>query len=145
MSEKFASITIEELIHAPISQVWDTYNKPEHVVNWNFASDDWHCPKAENTFEIGQKFKYTMAAKDGSSTFDFEGTYTQIKNHEEVCYTLDDERNVEISFTEMADNTHIQITFEAEKINSLELQEQGWKLVLNNYKKYAESLLKSSQ
>ena len=28
---------------------------PEHIIHWNFASDDWHCPTAENDLIIGEK------------------------------------------------------------------------------------------
>lgn len=140
MTTRFASITIEDLIHAPISHCWETYSQSQHVLNWNFASDDWHCPKAEQTFEVGGKFKNTMAAKDGSFSFDFEGTYTLIEPQEEIQYMMEDERRVEITFTEMGENTHIQITFDAETQNPLEMQEQGWKAILTNYKKYAEKL-----
>ncbi|MGV0924352.1 SRPBCC domain-containing protein [Empedobacter tilapiae] len=43
-------ITIETIINAPIDQVWKAFNSPEDIVKWNQASDDWHCPKAENDF-----------------------------------------------------------------------------------------------
>ncbi len=140
MTARFASITIEDLIHIPISHCWETYTQSQHVLNWNFASDDWHCPKAEQTFEVGGKFKNTMAAKDGSFSFDFEGTYTLIEPQEEIHYVLEDERRVEITFTAIGEHTHIQITFDAETQNPLEMQEQGWKAILTNYKKYAEKL-----
>jgi len=39
-------ITVETIIEAPIHKVWDAWTNPEHIVQWNYASDDWHCPKA---------------------------------------------------------------------------------------------------
>ncbi|MDW0210171.1 MAG: SRPBCC domain-containing protein [Nitrososphaeraceae archaeon] len=47
-----------------------------------FASDDWEAPAASNNLEIGGKFKITMAAKDKSTSFDFAGVYTTVKEHE---------------------------------------------------------------
>ena len=46
-----------------------------NVMNWNNASDDWYCPKAENDLKEGGKFAFTMAAKDGSFSFDFGGDF----------------------------------------------------------------------
>ncbi|MGB8767479.1 MAG: hypothetical protein WCC79_09185 [Nitrososphaeraceae archaeon] len=49
-----------------------------------FASDDWEAPAASNNLQIGGKFKIkiTMAAKDKSTSFDFAGVYTTVKEHE---------------------------------------------------------------
>ena len=44
-------ITIESVISASTKKVWECYTLPEHITKWNFASDDWHCPKAENDFK----------------------------------------------------------------------------------------------
>ena len=71
-------IHIESLINAPLDLVWDTYNNPEDIKQWNHASDDWHCPSSQNDLRVGGKFNNKMAAKDGSFEFDFEGTYTEV-------------------------------------------------------------------
>lgn len=39
-------LTVTTNIHAPLSTVWEAFWKPEHIVHWCFASDDWHCPRA---------------------------------------------------------------------------------------------------
>jgi uncharacterized protein YndB with AHSA1/START domain len=67
-------------------------------VNWNFASDDWHSPEASNDFQVGGKFVYTMAAKDGSFSFDFSGKFTEITLQKTISYLLDDGRKVDITF-----------------------------------------------
>ena len=44
-----------------------------------------------------------------------------------------------IKFKEIDDtNTKVIETFEAEDQNPLELQEQGWQAILNNFKTYSE-------
>ena len=53
-------ITIETIINAPIDQVWKAFNSPEDIVKWNQASDDWHCPKAENDLQVGGKLKLSL-------------------------------------------------------------------------------------
>lgn len=133
-------IVIEVIINKPIHVVWDCWIRPEHITNWNFASDDWECPIAENNVVVGGKFSWKMSAKDGSMSFAFEGTYTYIKDNEVIKYKLDDDRQVKIEFKEMGIGVKIIETFDAETENSEENQKNGWQSILNNFKKYAESL-----
>ena len=72
------SITVETILNAPVSKVWEYWNGLEHVTKWNQASEDWHCPSSENDLRTGGKFKHTMAAKDGSFSFDFGGDYIDV-------------------------------------------------------------------
>lgn len=39
-------LTVSITINAPLEKVWEAFWKPEHIVHWCFASDDWHCPRA---------------------------------------------------------------------------------------------------
>ena len=133
-------ITTQSTINQPVSLVWECWTKPEHIVNWNFASDDWHCPAAKNDFKIGGKFSYTMAAKDGSFSFDFPGTYDLIVEKRKIEYTLDDARRVWIEFSENGSETIIVQKFEIESENTPELQKTGWQAILNNFKKYCETI-----
>ena len=133
------AITIESTIQAPVTKVWDYWNKPEHITQWAFASDDWHAPKAENDLRTGGTFSTTMAAKDGSFSFDFGGEYTDVKEHKLIEYTMGDGRKVSVLFTTIDDATKVVETFEAEDQNPVEMQREGWQTILNNFKKYTES------
>jgi len=133
-------ITVQTTINKPLSAVWDCWTKPEHIVKWNFASDDWHCPAATNDFRVGGKFSYTMAARDESFSFDFSGTFVQIADKEHIEILLDDNRNVWLDFSESGNETTVVEKFEAENENTPELQQTGWQMILNNFKKHAESL-----
>jgi uncharacterized protein YndB with AHSA1/START domain len=82
-----------------------------------------------------------MEAKDGSFGFDFWGVYDVIDLHQYIKYTLGDNRTVEITFSAEGNGTRVTEVFEAETVNPTELQQQGWQLILNNYKAYAESVL----
>jgi uncharacterized protein YndB with AHSA1/START domain len=132
-------ITVETAINAPIEKVWEAWTKPEHIMHWNHASDDWHCPKAENNLTENGKFCYTMASKDGKMSFDFEGIFTLIKEPEAIHYLLGDGRTVQISFTEISGKVNVVETFEAEQMNSVELQKSGWQSILDNFKRYVEN------
>jgi uncharacterized protein YndB with AHSA1/START domain len=88
----------------------------------------------------GGKFLSRMEAKDGSFGFDFAGVYDEVKTNEVIAYTLGDDRKVHIAFTGNGDTTKITETFEAESTNPIEMQKGGWQAILDNFKKYAESL-----
>lgn len=132
------TITVATTVNAPIGKVWEYWNKPGHITQWNHASDDWHAPYAENDLRIGGIFKTTMAARDGSVSFDFWGAYTNVIEHELIEYTMGDGRTARVSFFADGQTCKITETFEAEDINSVELQQGGWQAILDNFKKYTE-------
>ena len=132
-------LIVNVTINAPIEKVWAFFTEAEHIVNWNFAHESWHCPKAENNLEIGGEFFYTMAAKDKSASFVFHGTYTEIIPLQKIEYHIEDGRKVEVFFNKIDENTtEVFERFEPEMINALEMQEQGWQSILNQFKNYTE-------
>ncbi|MEJ2055500.1 MAG: SRPBCC family protein [Calditrichaceae bacterium] len=133
-----SKITVESIVAASAQKVWDYYTKPEHITRWNFASDDWHCPRAENDLKVGGKLKSRMEAKDGSFGFDFEATYNEVLDQKKITYTMDDGRQAAIDFENLGDRTKITIIFDAESENSVEMQKNGWQAILNNFKNYTE-------
>jgi uncharacterized protein YndB with AHSA1/START domain len=133
------TLTIQATIAVEKEKAWEYYTLPEHITQWNFASEDWHCASATNDLQVGGKYSAHMAAKDGSFEFDFEAIYQEIIPFEKIRYTLLDDREVSINFESKENHTHVTINFEAESENSLELQQNGWQAILNNYKKYCES------
>jgi uncharacterized protein YndB with AHSA1/START domain len=133
-------IAVEVFVNAPLDKVWECWTDAKHIVNWNFASDDWHTPKTENDLRPGGKFTARMEAKDGSYGFDFEGTYDEVIEKEIIAYTLGDGRAVVIKFTDTGNETHIAETFEGEDVNPVEMQREGWQSILNNFKRYTEGI-----
>jgi uncharacterized protein YndB with AHSA1/START domain len=133
-------ITVEALVHAPIEKVWRYWTEPEHITQWNAASDDWHSPRAENDLRVGGRFTARMEARDGSSGFDFGGTYTEVVPHERIAYVMggEDGRKVEILFQAEGDGVKVTETFDAEEENSLEMQKNGWQAIMDRFKKYVE-------
>lgn len=134
------NITVETVVNAPVEIVWNAWTAPEHIVQWNNASEDWHTPKVENDLRTGGKFLSRMEAKDGSFGFDFSGVYDEVKTNELISYTLGDDRKVSISFSGNGNTTKITETFEAENTNPVEMQKGGWQAILDNFRKYTESL-----
>jgi uncharacterized protein YndB with AHSA1/START domain len=131
-------ITVEATINALADHVWKCWTCPEDIVHWNNASDDWHTTRAENDLCPGGRFSYRMEAKDGSMGFDFSGVYNKVVRHEQIEYLMDDGRKAKILFASGENKTTIVETFEAERINPVELQRGGWQAILDNFKRYAE-------
>lgn len=135
--EKTLTVTIA--IQAPLEKVWNAFTQPEHVVHWNQASPDWHCPKAEGTLEVGQSFTYTMAAKDGSVAFDLVGIYDEIEPMQFLRYHFEDHRQITVSFDVMGDTVYVTQTFQPENIHPHNLQKMGWQSILEALKGYLSS------
>ena len=131
-------ITVQKLVNAPLEKVWDYWTRPEHIIHWNFASPDWHSPRAENDLRVGGKFSYNMAAKDGSMSFDFGGSYTNTKHLQQIDYTIGDGRKVSVTFSREGSGTQVTEVFEAEQVHSHELQRNGWQAILDNFAAYTE-------
>lgn len=132
-------IVIKAEVKTSLEKAWEFWNSPEHIIHWNFASDDWHCPKASNDLKVDGKLIATMASKDNQMSFDFSGTYLEIIPQKKIVYVLDDGRKVQIDFETKNDLVLITESFDPEQTHSLEMQEAGWQAILNNFKKYCEN------
>ena len=66
-------------------------------------------------------------------------TYDSIAPGESFQYTIEDGRIVNVNFEKAGNNTLIKVEFEAESVNSIELQKGGWQAILDNFKKFTES------
>ena len=136
MSEK---VRVEAVIDRKRDDVWMLWNAPEHITRWNFASDDWCCPRAENDLRVGGRLCNRMEAKDGSFGFDFEAIYDEVESESRLAYTMTDGRQAETRFEDLGDSTRVTTLFDAEASNPVDLQQAGWQAILNNFKKYVES------
>lgn len=132
-------ITVAATIAADIKKVWDYYTKPEHITQWNFADESWHCPAAENDLKVGGKMKSRMEAKDGSFGFDFEATYDEVIEHKKITYTIADGRQATTVFEDLGGQTRVTIAFDAESENPADMQQAGWQAILDNFKNYVEA------
>ncbi|WP_055446330.1 SRPBCC domain-containing protein [Lacinutrix mariniflava] len=133
-------ITVETIITSNIDIVWNTFISPKHIKKWHTASPEWHTTKAENNLIKGGGFSSRMEAKDGSFAFDFGGVYDKIITNQLISYTLDDGRSVSITFTKKDNTVLITEAFEPENQNPVNMQKQGWQAILDNFKKYVETV-----
>lgn len=137
-------ITVSIEVSANIEKVWEFWNDPAHIVNWNFAADTWECPSSTNDLRIGGEFHNMMAEKGSDiNNFDFVGIYTDIVKYKRIEYNIfypKDGRKVKVHFEKIDENsTKIIEIFEAENEYSLEQQQFGWEAILGNFKKYIEN------
>ncbi len=132
-------ITVQVTVNADIQKAWDYWTDAEHIKDWNFATDDWHCPRAENDARTGGKFSARMEAKDGSFGFDFEGVYDEVIPLEKIAYSMADGREVVIKFQQTGPVTTVTEMFDPESENPREMQQAGWQMIMDNYKKLVEA------
>ena len=132
-------ITIQTTVKSSIAKVWAAWTTPEDINQWNAASDDWHNPRSTNDLRVGGKFSYRMEARDGSMGFDFEGTYTKVVPEKLIEYVLGDGRTVSITFEPVQGGITVIEAFDAEDVNSAEMQRQGWQSILDRFGSHVET------
>ena len=133
-------ITIKALVNAPIETVWQAYNAPEDIVQWNTASADWHTVNSSNDLWVGGQFSHRMEAKDGSMGFDFAGTYTEIVPFKKIVYEFGG-RMAEVHFQALESGAIcMQISFDPEQEFPLEQQQAGWQAILDSFATYVEKV-----
>jgi uncharacterized protein YndB with AHSA1/START domain len=133
-------ITVATEVPLTASRAWQVYTDPNEIIQWNFANDDWHCPKASADLRVGGKHSARMEAKDASFGFDFEATYTEVDAPRALAMVLGDGRQCRTTFHPSGIGTRVETTFDAETENSIEMQRDGWQAILTNYRKRAEQM-----
>jgi uncharacterized protein YndB with AHSA1/START domain len=135
-------LQVESTVFVPFDMVWQIWNQPEHIKQWNVVDDSWCCPSAYTDFRSGGSFCYRMEKKDGSFGFDYKGIFNDIKDFEFLSLILDDGRKAEISFIKMDEKTtKIIERFEHEHQNTMDVQKSCCQRVHDNFKAYAEKIL----
>ena len=79
-----------------------------------------------------------MEAKDGSTGFDFAGTYTQLVEQQLIEYSMG-ERRVMVEFVPVDEGVTVRVTFDAESTHSVEQQQGGWQAILNNFTRHVHA------
>ena len=130
-------LTVQTTVNAPIETVWQAYNSPDDIIQWNTASEDWHTVKSNVDLREGGQFSSRMEAKDGTMGFDFAGTFTHIEEYKKIEYQFGD-RHAVIDFNKNDNGIEITINFDPEDTFPIEQQQQGWQAILDNFKKYVE-------
>lgn len=131
-------ISVQILVQAPIEKVWLSYTTPEDIVEWNTASDDWHTTSSTVDLKPGGAFSSRMEAKDGSVSFDFEGTYTRVIQNELIEYVFGD-RSVTVHFNQQPEGVLVCLEFDSESEHPAEQQKAGWQAILGSFARHVTS------
>jgi uncharacterized protein YndB with AHSA1/START domain len=131
-------ITATVTVNKPLQIVWEKWNNPEDIKNWNIPFDDWHCPLAENDIRESGRFYFKMERKDGKEGFDYGGEYVKVIPNKYIETRQDDGRKSIIEFQENGQSTIISETFEPEDQTPINIQKDFCQSVLNRFKKYTE-------
>lgn len=140
MKKQSNQITVELAVNASMDKVWQLWTSPEHIAKWNDMDENWHSPKVENDLKDEGRFLYQMETRDGSQGFDHCGTYDKVIFGELIKYTLTDGRKVSNNFRQESEQVIITETFDPEKETPVKEQRQFCQSVLNNFKKYVETI-----
>lgn len=133
-------ITVQNTINSDVEKVWELWTSPKHIQNWNYAFEEWCTPYAENDLRENGKFKYVMERKDKSEGFDFDGEYIRVEKFRLLEYKLSDGRIGSVHFEVFENKVKITEVFEPNKQDSESMQKNWCQNVIDNFKKYAESI-----
>ena len=133
-------ITVKTNIKSPLEKVWNAYTTPQDIIQWNHASEEWHCPSVNLQLHEGGTFCYRMEAKDGSVGFDFEGKFTRVVNLKLIEYAMGN-RNARVVFDEQKNRVEVTVTFDSDGTVSEEMQRAGWQAILDNFRCHVLSKL----
>lgn len=134
-------IDVSVRISVPRATAWACFTEPKHIVNWNFAGDDWCCPTASNDLRVGGTLNSRMEARDGSFGFDFESTYTAVEPGTHLALSMSDGRTWTVDFADNGEGACIVTErFDPESENSHDLQRMGWQMILDRFAAYAANV-----
>jgi len=132
-------IEVEVLARADPQMVWDSWNNPSDIKQWNAASDDWHTTSSTVDLKVGGRFISRMEAKDGSMGFDFGGTFVKVEPPRLLMYRMNDGREVTVKFQDTAGGVLVKEEFDAEMESDPEMQRRGWQAILENFASHVAS------
>lgn len=81
----------------------------------------------------------THEPKDGSEGFDFRGTYSEVEEPAALTLVLEDGRTSRTTFEQRGNETEVTTTFDADDSAPLDLQQQGWQAILDNYRQHVSN------
>ena len=87
-------LIVNVTINAPIEKVWAFLPEAEHIVNWNFAHESWHCPKAENNRNWWRIFSIQWLLKISRQVL-FSWNVYRDYSASKIEYHIEDGRKVE--------------------------------------------------
>lgn len=133
-------ITVSVSVPVPAQRAWDIYTQPDHITQWNFASDDWCCPSATADLREGGAYSARMEARDGSFGFDLEATYTRVETPKHLEMVMTDGRRVQVAFDAENGSTKVTTQFDPDPEHPHDFQREGWQAIADNFAKHCATV-----
>jgi len=133
-------ISVIVTINQSLDLVWETWNDETQMKHWAFTTPEYEVRNAKNDLKIGGGYSYEMVSKESDVAFQYAGTYTQIDLNQFISFVLNDGRKVDIEFSLIEDLVYLKLQFEPVLEQDLDVQQEGWQNILNNFKNYVESI-----
>lgn len=130
-------ITIEKNIIATIDEVWNAFNNPHDILQWDYT-DEWKTTWVSNDLKVGGQLLLRTENSENSEGFDFSATYTKIERNRLIEFRDNDERMVYLEFIENDNNVTIRQTFDAISTLSENDQRLEWQSVLDRFAQHVE-------
>ena len=73
---------------------------------------------------------------------ELEGTYKEVEPESHVVYTLGNDTEVNVRFSDAGDKTQVTVRFEPSEKEDRDHQRSNWQAILDNFRKYAEGQAK---
>lgn len=128
-------ITVEAKVDAPLDFVWQAFNDPGEILQWD-GSSDWWTTSASNDLRVGGRLELRIDATDGISGFDFTAVYTRIEPGRLIEWRGDDDQHVRVEFLRAGSGVVLRQTFDAEPTLSQEEQRADWQAVLDRFARH---------
>jgi uncharacterized protein YndB with AHSA1/START domain len=95
----------------PVEKVWEYWTKPEHIIKWNNASDDWHSPTAKNDLRVGGISFTAWKQKTAVWVLILAAFTIAVRPNEYIEFTIGDGRKVKVTFSAHGNTTKVVESF----------------------------------
>jgi uncharacterized protein YndB with AHSA1/START domain len=135
------NIVLSKIVKVSAHKAYEAYLDEQANLKWNYASEGWTTPFARIDAVEGGVFEIGYQSPDGENSFTFGGNFTKLVPGERIEYRIGDGRMVDIRFVATGENeTEVVLTLECEDENSVELQKEGWGMILEHFREYVEGV-----
>lgn len=131
------SITVEVVITASITTVWDAFTTPADIKRWSAVSDDAHPTDCHVDLREGGKFHLRMKTQGGHAGPNFEGTITKLVPYNLLELSLGS-RTASVQFETWGENVSVTVVFNAETEDSIGREQDKALSVLQNFARYVQ-------
>ena len=95
-------ITVETLVKARLNKVWDAWNNPDDIKQWNTAQDDWHTTEEHRRLARRRQVPLAHGSEGRQRGLRLRGHLHAHRAQKLIEYRMSDGREVKVEFVERA-------------------------------------------